>query len=64
MGQACAANAKCGDVGNFFIRNSSRTPRDCTAACTDATGCPTGFVCSQIASTSTATIYGNACVRR
>lgn len=64
MGEACATNANCGDVGNLCIRNSSRTPRYCTAACTDTTGCPTGFVCSQIASTSTATIYGNACVRR
>jgi hypothetical protein len=64
MGQACATNANCGDIGNLCIRNSSRTPRYCTAACTDTSGCPSGFVCSQIASTSTSTIYGNACVRR
>jgi hypothetical protein len=63
LGQACAANTDCGDLGNLCIRNSSRTPRYCSAACTDTSGCPEGWSCRQIASTSARTIYGNACVR-
>lgn len=63
MGEACAANADCGDVGNLCIRNSRTTPRYCTAVCTDTSGCPSGWSCRQIASTSTRTIYGSACVR-
>jgi hypothetical protein len=63
MGEACAANADCGELGNLCIRNSRTTPRYCTAACTDTSGCPDGWTCRQIASTSARTIYGSACVR-
>ncbi len=64
MGQACSANADCGDLGNLCIRPRAGAARVCTAACTDDRGCPTGSACRQIASAGSATIYGSACVAR
>lgn len=64
MGQPCSANADCGDLGNLCIRPRAGAPRVCTAACTDDSGCPTGQACRQIASSSSRTIYGSACVAR
>jgi hypothetical protein len=64
MGQACSSNADCGDLGNLCIRARSGAPRTCTAACTDDSGCPSGMACRQIASASSRTIYGSACVAR
>ncbi len=64
IGQACSANADCGDLGNLCIRPRAGAPRVCTAACTDDSGCPTGMACRAIASASSRTIYGSACVAR
>jgi hypothetical protein len=64
MGQACSANADCGDLGNLCIRPRAGAARVCTAACTDDSGCGTGMVCRQLASASSRTIYGSACVAR
>lgn len=64
FGEECAANADCGALGNLCVRAVARGPRACTAACTDDSGCPTGMACRQIASASSRTIYGSACVAR
>jgi hypothetical protein len=64
FGQACSANADCGGLGNLCVRPASRQPKVCTAACTSAVGCGDGYRCAAIASSSSSTIYGNACVPR
>lgn len=62
IGQACGANADCGGLGNLCVRRAARQPKLCTAACTDDSGCPTGYACKAVASGTT--IYGNACIPR
>ncbi len=61
LGEQCAYNSDCGPLGNLCVRQSS-TSRVCTAPCTDTTGCPDNWSCRQIASSSTSTIYGRACI--
>jgi hypothetical protein len=57
----CEVNADCGGVGNLCVTIGD-DGRRCAAACTDDRGCPDGYACRAIASQSTSTIYGNACV--
>jgi hypothetical protein len=57
----CEVNADCGGVGNLCVTIGDDGKR-CAAACTDDRGCPDGYACRAIASQSTSTIYGNACV--
>jgi hypothetical protein len=59
FGQKCTANADCGGPGNLCV--SSGGVKQCTAACTGADACGTGFTCKAVASSSTNTIYGRAC---
>ena len=59
--EPCAANADCGGVGNLCVTIGD-DGRRCAAACTDDRGCPDGYACRAIASPSSSTIYGNACV--
>ncbi len=63
FGEACSANADCGELGNLCVRMLDGA-RACTAACTDDSGCPDGSTCRQIASASSRAIYGRACVPR
>ncbi len=57
----CGANADCGGVGNLCV-TVGQQGRRCAAACTDDRGCPDGYACRAIASASSSTIYGRACV--
>jgi hypothetical protein len=57
----CSANADCGGVGNLCVTIGDDGKR-CAAACTDDRGCPDGYACRAIASQSSSTIYGSACV--
>jgi hypothetical protein len=57
----CSANADCGGVGNSCITVGT-SGRRCAAACTDDSGCPVGYACKKVASTSTSTIYASMCV--
>ena len=59
--QACGANADCGGPGNLCVTVGHEGKR-CVAACTDDRGCPDGYACRAIASQSSSTIYGRACV--
>lgn len=59
--QACSTNADCGGPGNSCI-SIGRSGKRCAAACTDDTGCPDGYACRKVASTSTSTIYSSMCV--
>lgn len=61
FGEACAANADCGGIGNLCVRMPDRARR-CTAACTADDACGDGMTCRLIASSSEAAIYGRACV--
>jgi hypothetical protein len=61
FGDACSANADCGELGNLCIRMLDGARR-CTAACTADDACGEGRTCRQVASTSQAAIYGSACV--
>ena len=61
FGQTCTANADCGGPGNLCV--SSGGSKKCTAACTGADACGTGFTCRAVASSSTSTIYGRACAK-
>lgn len=61
FGRSCTANADCGGPGNLCVGASGR--KTCTAACTDTSGCGTGYTCKAVASSSTSTIYGRACAR-
>jgi hypothetical protein len=60
---ACTSTAACGADGNRCTRISS-SQRVCTFACTDDSGCPTGYACRQIASSTTSTIVTRQCVPR
>ncbi|HTH07769.1 MAG TPA: hypothetical protein VL916_17950, partial [Ilumatobacteraceae bacterium] len=57
----CDSNASCGGVGNACVTVGD-SGRRCVAACTDDSGCPTGYACKPVASASTSTIYGSYCV--
>lgn len=59
--KSCSSNAACGGVGNACVTIGA-SGRRCVAACTDDSGCPTGYQCKQVASSSTSTIYGAYCV--
>jgi len=59
--KSCSSNAQCGGVGNACI-SIGTSGRRCTAACTDDSGCPSGYQCKKVASASTTTIYGAYCV--
>jgi hypothetical protein len=61
FGEACARNADCGELGNLCVRMLDGD-HSCTAACTDDSGCPTGWTCRQVASSRSRAIYGRACV--
>ncbi len=61
FGQSCTTNADCGAPGNLCVSASGK--KVCTAACTGADACGTGFTCKAVASQSTSTIYGRACAK-
>ncbi len=58
---SCSTNADCGGVGNLCVTVGQEGKR-CVAACTDDRGCPSDYTCRSIASQSSSTIYGKACV--
>ena len=62
LGTTCTANSQCGGPGNLCVTMGTLGKR-CTAACTDTTGCATGYTCKAVASASSATIYGKACAK-
>jgi hypothetical protein len=57
----CSAASACGGVGNACVTVGA-SGRRCVAACTDDSGCGTGYKCKPVASASTSTIYGSYCV--
>ncbi|MBL0217622.1 MAG: hypothetical protein IPQ07_27575 [Myxococcales bacterium] len=59
--KSCSSNAACGGVGNSCV-SVGTSGRRCVAACTDDSGCGTGYKCKPVASASSAAIYGNYCV--
>jgi hypothetical protein len=61
FGKSCSANSDCGGPGNLCV--SAAGGKKCTAACTDTSGCGTGYTCKAVASSSTNTIYGKACAK-
>lgn len=61
--EPCARNADCGGVGNACVTVGS-TGRHCAVACTDDSGCPTGYACRAVASASTRSVYASMCVPR
>src|SRR5690606_5985260 len=61
FGKACSSNAECGGPGNLCV--STGSGKKCTAACTADAGCGTGYACRTVASSSTSTIYGKACMK-
>ncbi|CAN5885088.1 hypothetical protein BH11MYX3_BH11MYX3_37280 [soil metagenome] len=61
FGKSCSANADCGGPGNLCV--SAAGGKKCTAACTDTSGCGTGYSCKAVASSTTSTIYGKACAK-
>jgi hypothetical protein len=58
---ACSANSDCGGPGNACI-TVGHSGKRCAAACTDSSGCPSGYTCRKVASASTSTIYASMCV--
>jgi hypothetical protein len=61
FGKACTANSECGGPGNLCV--STTAGKKCTAACASDPGCGTGYSCRTVASSSTSTIYGKACMK-
>jgi len=59
---SCRVNADCGGLGNMCVGVGS-SGRRCAVACTDDTGCPSGYGCRLIASQASRAIYTSACVR-
>jgi hypothetical protein len=59
--RSCSANADCGGPGNSCI-TIGHSGKRCAAACTDSSGCPSGYSCRKVASASTSTIYASMCV--
>ncbi|HEY5920323.1 MAG TPA: hypothetical protein VIV11_01575 [Kofleriaceae bacterium] len=62
FGKTCSANADCGGPGNLCV-TSTAGGKKCTAACASDPGCGTGYACRSVASTSSSTIYGKACMK-
>ncbi len=62
FGTACTTNAQCGGPGNLCVGTTGG--KKCTAACVADAGCGTGYVCKNVASTSSSTIYGKACAKK
>jgi hypothetical protein len=58
---ACTTNAACGADGNRCTRLRAGVSV-CTFACIDDTGCPTGYACRSIASSTNRTIKTRQCV--
>jgi len=61
FGKTCSANTDCGGPGNLCV--STTGGKKCTAACAADPGCGTGYACRTVASSSTSTIYGKACLK-
>lgn len=61
FGTSCTANADCGGPGNLCV--STTGGKKCTAACAANPGCGTGYTCRSVASSSTSTIFGKACMK-
>jgi hypothetical protein len=61
FGKSCSANSQCGGPGNLCV--STTGGKKCTAACAADPGCGTGYACRTVASGSTSTIYGKACMK-
>jgi hypothetical protein len=61
FGKSCSANADCGGPGNLCV--SSTGGKKCTAACAADPGCGPGYACRTVASSSSSTIYGKACMK-
>ena len=61
LASALIASLVLGGVGNACVTVGD-SGRRCVAACTDDSGCPTGYACKPVASASTSTIYGSYCV--
>lgn len=61
FGKACSSNAECGGPGNLCV--STGSGKKCTAACAADPGCGTGYACRTVASSSSSTIYGKACMK-
>jgi len=59
--ERCSSNPDCGGVGNMCVGVGS-SGKHCVAACTDDRGCPDGYACTAIASSSAGSIYARACV--
>jgi hypothetical protein len=59
--RSCSANADCGGPGNACI-TVGHSGKRCAAACTDDSGCSSGYSCRKVASASTRTIYASMCV--
>jgi hypothetical protein len=62
FGKTCSSNSQCGGPGNLCIASTSGGKK-CTAACAADPGCGTGYACRTVASSSTSTIYGKACMK-
>lgn len=60
LGEACAANADCGGLGNMCVRMADGARR-CTAACTSDDACGAGARCMPVGSSSSRAVYGSAC---
>ena len=63
LGKSCRVNADCGGIGNLCVATGSGG-RTCTAACSADLGCPSTHACKPVASSSSRTIYANACRKR
>ncbi|HEU4613617.1 MAG TPA: hypothetical protein VFS15_16110, partial [Kofleriaceae bacterium] len=61
FGKSCSANADCGGPGNLCV--STTGGKKCTAACAADPGCGDGYACRSVASSSTSTIFGKACMK-
>jgi hypothetical protein len=61
LGNSCTSNAACGE-GSRCVRRSTGA-KVCAPLCLDTTGCPSGYTCRSVASTTTGTITAKACTR-
>jgi hypothetical protein len=57
----CSVNADCGGIGNMCV-TVGQSGKRCVSACSDDRGCGAGDTCRAIASSSSNSIYANACV--
>jgi hypothetical protein len=58
----CEEDTDCGGPGNRCVSVSEETGRRCGISCTTDAGCPDGYQCREIASTSYGAIYDSVCV--